>query len=220
MNTNRTALIIIDMQNDFVPAGGPAAAKIPAIQEVLTLYRQKELPVFHVVRNHRADGCDVEPSRRTFFLEKGGYAVPGTRGCEIVRPLLPLPEETIIVKKRFSSFMNTELDSLLRKLEVSHVTVCGVRTPTCIRTTVFDAVANDYEVTLLTDATSAGALPRRSGVLPLKKGAPPSKESPLSDGDRVAEIESANIRDIAAIGVECVTVGEFSTRFAELPETT
>jgi nicotinamidase-related amidase len=179
-------LIIVDMQNDFVLPNAPAPIAgafdtLPRLRKVLGIFRQNLWPVFHVVRHHRKDGSDVESVRLQNFLKKGGYAIPGTPGCEIVDPLKPLAGEYIIVKTRFSAFMNTELDFILRRKGVTHIVVCGTQYPTCIRMTVFDGISFGYNVTLLTDATSA----------------------------RTPEIAAANILDIKNIGVPCITVDEF-----------
>jgi nicotinamidase-related amidase len=179
-------LLIIDMQKDFVLPGAPACIAgafdtVPVIARALDFFRQKGRPVFHVVREHRADGSDVESIRLDRFLDNHACAVAGTPGCEIVDPLVPLPGEYRIVKKRFSAFMNTELDFMLRRLGISHLAVCGTQYPTCVRCTIFDAAAYGYQVTLLTDAASA----------------------------QTPAIAEANIRDIQNLGVTCLTTGRF-----------
>ena len=188
MDKNREAhaLLIIDMQKDFVLPGASAQVAganttIPHIQQVLQLFREKKWPVFHVVREHRADGSDIELFRRKDFLEKQKYAVPGTPGCEIVDELKPLPGEYRIVKKRFSTFMNTPLDFVLRQMEIRCLVICGTQYPTCIRASIYDAIAYGYKITLLTDATSA----------------------------QTPEIAGANIRDIRDLGVTCLRTRQF-----------
>ncbi len=182
----KTALLIIDMQNDFCLPGAPLAvagapAIIPKVKEVLAAFRASGLPVFHVVRHYRPDGSDVELTRRAVFLERGGACIPGTRGAEIVADLAPLPGEFVVVKKRWSAFFQTELDLLLRRLGVTGLAVAGVQTPNCVRATVYDAVSLDYEVVVLADATAA--------------------QDP--------ETHRANLRDMENIGVGVVTVAEF-----------
>ncbi len=98
--------------------------------------------------------------------------------------LKPQPGEYRLVKNRFSAFMQTELDWMLRRLGINHLVVCGTQYPNCIRTTVFDGVACGYQVTVLSDATSA----------------------------QTPEIAEANVRDILNIGVECVTVTELLSK--------
>jgi len=181
---SNTALLIIDMQNDFVLSGAPqyvngAEKIIPKLKKVLGHFRSNSLPVFHVVREYRADGSDIEAFRLRGFLSRRGYCVPGTKGCEIVNELCPVAGEYRIVKNRFSGFMDTELDLILRRLGISKIVVCGLQYPNCIRATIFDGVSLGYEVTLVTDATGA----------------------------KTEMIAKANIRDIHNIGVTCITAG-------------
>lgn len=181
-------LLIIDMQNDFVlpPPEGKARGRgaletVPRIAGALEYFRRNRCPVYHIIRQHSPDGSDVERFRRESFLANGGYTLPGSHGSEIVEPLKPRPGETVIIKKRFSGFMNTPLDLMLRNLDNPHLVICGTQYPNCIRMTVFDAVSLGYPVTLLTDATSA----------------------------HTREIAENNIRDIREIGVSCITLEEY-----------
>ena len=182
----KTALIIIDMQNDFVLTDSPqciggVVAIIPNLQKVLGTFREKLLPIFHVYREYREDGSDIEQTRLDDFLEGEKYCLPDTKGCEIVEELSPIEGEYTIVKNRFSAFMNTELDFILRRLDIQRIVVCGIQYPNCIRATIFDGVALGYEVTLVTDATAA----------------------------QTDEIAEANILDMCNIGVECMITESF-----------
>ena len=155
----RAALLIIDMQNDFVLDGAPlkvaqARAVIPKILEILGHFRAGNQPVFHVLRVHRRDGSDVEIIRQDLF-EKHPFAVEGTHGAQVVDELLPAPGEYVIHKTRMSAFIGTELDLMLRNLGVTDLIVTGIQTPNCVRTTVFDAIAYNYPVTLIEDAVGA-----------------------------------------------------------------
>ncbi len=183
---DRYGLVIVDMQNDFVLPGAPffiegAYETIPRIQEALEQFRTAQRPVFHIVRGHRPDGSDVEITRVEGFVKGTKYAIPGTRGCEIVEPLQPREGEYRIAKQRFSGFMHTEFDFMLRRLGITHLVVCGTQYPVCIRTTVFDAIAYGYHVTVLTDATSA----------------------------KTPEVAAANIEHMRNIGVRCITLSQF-----------
>ncbi len=153
------ALLIIDMQNDFVREGAllrvaQAQAVIPKIQAVLGYFRAKNLPVFHILRVHRRNGADVEITRQELF-SKQPFAVEGTPGAREIDELAPLPGEYVIEKTRMSAFIGTELDLMLRTLNITELVVTGVQTPNCIRTTVFDAIAYNYLVILVDDATGA-----------------------------------------------------------------
>ncbi|MDD1706509.1 MAG: cysteine hydrolase [Methanoregulaceae archaeon] len=155
----KPALLIIDMQNDFVREGAPlkvgdAGLITGKIQSVLESFRRNRLPVFHVLRVHRRDGSDVEIFRKDLF-RTSPFAVEGTKGAGIISELEPREGEYIIRKTRMSAFMHTDLDLLLRTLGVDTVFVTGIQTPNCIRTTVFDACALNYRVILVKDAVAA-----------------------------------------------------------------
>lgn len=177
----RPALLIIDMQNDFVRSGAPlqvaqAQAVIPKIRAVLDAFRKRNLPVFHVLRVHRADGSDVEITRQDVF-RNAPFAVAGTDGAAVVAELSPLPGEYVIEKTRMSAFIGTELDLVLRTLSVTDLVVTGIQTPNCVRTTVFDAIAYNHPVILVRDAVGA------------KNDA----------------VHAANVADMANIGVRIMT---------------
>lgn len=183
------ALLIIDMQNDFVEEGAllrvaQAETVIPKIQDVLWYFRSKNLPIFHVLRVHRADGSDVEITRADLFSEHP-FAVKGTHGAEEVAELTSLPGEYVIEKTRMSAFIGTELDLMLKTLGADGVVVCGIQTPNCIRTTVFDAIAYNYPVILVADATGAQS----------------------------EDIHDANLRDMANIGVTITNAQDILSLF-------
>jgi nicotinamidase-related amidase len=182
----RAALLIIDMQNDFVLDFAPmkvaqAKAVIPKILLVLAAFRSRNLPVFHILRIHRADGSDVEIIRQELFRIQP-FAVEGTHGAAIIDEIVPAPGEYIIPKTRMSAFIATELDLMLRNLKVTELVVTGIQTPNCIRTTVFDAIAYNYPVIVVEDAIGA----------------------------KTEEIHRANLNDMATIGVRIIKAKEIA----------
>ena len=187
----KPALLIIDMQKDFVLPGAPAMihgalATVPRIKEVLEWFRAKRDPVFHIVREYRADGSDIEISRREAFLAGPPYAVPGTEGVEIIDELAPITGEYRVVKPRFSAFFGTELELILKRLGVESVVVCGTQYPNCIRATAFDALSYGYPTTVITDATSAADL----------------------------AVAKSNIRDMENVGIRCISLDELMNETA------
>lgn len=173
----KAALLIIDMQNDFVLENSPhrvvgARTVVPKIQAVLAEFRNRALPVFHIVRVHRPDGSDVEIIRQEKFRNQP-FAVAGTHGAAVIDELAPRSGEYVIEKIRMSAFIGTELDLMLRTLGITTVFVTGIQTPNCIRTTVFDAIAYNYPVVLVDDAVGAAS----------------------------EEVHRANVRDMENIGV-------------------
>lgn len=148
------ALVIIDMQNDFVSWSQNAQAIVPALAKVLSAFRANGLPVFHVIRHYSEDGSDVEGPRVETFLKKP-FVVAGTPGAEIVPQLRPWKDEAVIIKKRWSAFFGTDLLRLLRAKAIDTIVVGGIYTPNCVRTTVFDAISHDLDVISLVDGTAS-----------------------------------------------------------------
>jgi nicotinamidase-related amidase len=169
----KTALLIIDMQNDFILPHGAmpiptVQAIVPDLQTLLTRFRQQGRPVIHVVREYRSDGCDVERFRVGPFMDRP-CVVPGTTGAEIIDELKPVRGELRLVKHRFSAFMGTELDLILRRWGIEELVVAGVQYPNCIRATIFDAVALDYRVTIVSECVGAASADvARANIVDLK----------------------------------------------------
>lgn len=184
------ALLIIDMQRDFVEPGAPlcvegALSTVPIIRRLLDAARSRGWPVFHIVREHAPDGSDAEPFRRALFREGKGVCAAGSPGCAIVEGLEPLPGEHRVVKTRFSGFYRTDLEELLRRQGVSTVIVAGTQYPNCVRGTATDALYRDFAVVVARDACSA----------------------------RTPEVAEANIRDMRGMGIVCETVEAVLARF-------
>jgi len=184
-STDNPALAVIDMQNDVVLPDSPchvpgAMGTIPAISNLADYFRSNKWPVIYVTRQHRPDGSDVEYTRAHLFKEKEGLCVAGSRGAQIVDGLEVKPEDYILVKKRFSAFLFTEFDLLLRRLNIKTLAIAGTQYPNCIRSTAVDALARDYRVVVVTDACSASS--RR--------------------------IADNNIEDMQNMGIECLPLSQ------------
>lgn len=177
-----TALLIIDMQNDFAHPDGvgflpDSAHKTAAMAACLDAFRAAGAPVFHIVRSYRRDTWDVERFRVPYFQNGPGFLVEGTWGAQIIDRLTPEPGEPVIVKQRFSAFAFTELDLLLRRAGIRKVVVVGENLPNCPRATMFDAIGLDYDVVAPADALAT-----------------------TSD-----ETHHYNLQDLAAVGVRITT---------------
>ena len=142
-----TALLIIDIQNDYFPGGAmelegadAAGAKAGA---ALEKFRRNGNPVIHV--RHTS----VRPGS-TFFL-------PGTRGAEIHSTVSPQSNETVVEKNFPNSFRNTELKAILDKHGIKNLVVAGMMTHMCVDATVRHAADLGYKITLLGDACATRA---------------------------------------------------------------
>ena len=162
-NPNRAALVVIDMENGFIDPRSAhciagAAATVPACVRAVECAREKGIPVFFVKRIYRADGSDVEMTRYESWQSGGRAMTPASEGpnsAEAPEGLRPQPGDYTIIKPRWSAFFHTELDLILRRLDVRTVVLAGTTTPNCIRTTAYDANALEYNVVVLADCCSS-----------------------------------------------------------------
>lgn len=147
-----TALIIVDMQNDFVKPGGAlmveaAAGTIPAIQRLLALARGRGMRVFFTQDTHQ----EGDPE----FPIWGRHVLEGTWGWQIIEELAPRPGERVIQKLRYDGFFGTSLDHELRLARSEAVIVCGTVANICVLHTAGSAALRGYRVILPIDAVSA-----------------------------------------------------------------
>jgi len=154
-------LLIVDMQNDFMPWGSlpvPDADKIiPVLNSYIEIFSKKGLPVFA--------SRDWHPPNHCSFKENGGkwpsHCVQHTEGAEFAKGL-SLPKETVIIskattpeKEAYSALQDTELADLLRQNHINRCFVGGVATEYCVLSTVLDLLDLGYETYVLKDAIKA-----------------------------------------------------------------
>ncbi len=146
-----TALLVIDMLNDFVSGRmkcGDAAKIIPKIKALTEVFRNKGLPVIYICDTHYP-GVDRE-------LELwGDHAIAGTWGAEVVDELKPQERDFLVRKRRYSGFFQTDLDLLLRELKVDRLALTGIDTNICVRHTAADAFFKGYRVAVVKDAVAS-----------------------------------------------------------------
>ncbi|MCP4351798.1 MAG: cysteine hydrolase [Desulfobacterales bacterium] len=151
-----TALIVIDIQNDYFPNGkmeleGSVEASLRA-KDALLFFREKKLPVIHIQH------ISVRPGS-TFFL-------PDTEGVNIHENVQPLQDE-IIIKKNFpNSFRNTSLSEQLSEMKIKRLVICGMMTHMCIDATTRAAFDNGFECIVLHDACATRTLSFKDVSIP------------------------------------------------------
>lgn len=148
-----SALLVIDMLNDFVKEDGAlyigenAAATIEATAKALEKVRQRGWPVIYICDQHLKDDAE--------FRLFQPHCVKGTKGAAIIDELQPQKEELIIPKRRYSAFYGTELDLFLRERKIEELLVCGVCTNICVLYTTADARMRNYEVKIVKEAVAS-----------------------------------------------------------------
>ncbi len=169
-----TALIVIDMQRDFVEPGGfgaalgndvtPLQAIVPATARLIGAARAAGLPVIHTRECHRPDLSDCPPAKLNRGAPSlrigdpgpmGRILIAGERGAEIVPELAPAPGETVIDKPGKGAFHATPLSQVLQDLGTRSLIFAGVTTEVCVQTTMREANDRGFECLLAEDATES-----------------------------------------------------------------
>jgi biuret amidohydrolase len=159
LDPERTAMIVVDMENDFVAEGAPletpaAREMVPKLAEALSSCRAAGIKVIYTTHLHRRDGSDLGLFRFAPPIADGLALAEGTRGVEIYAELAPRSDEHVIAKHRFSGFFGTDLDMILRGWGIDTVIISGTTTENCCHATARDALFRDYKVVFLSDATA------------------------------------------------------------------
>lgn len=161
-----SALVLIDMQNDFCAAGGyidvvagkdvsAGASLVPTLQALMDAARVAGVPVIWVRADYSFD--KIPPSMAVVSQARGITAEcckPGTWGAEWFG-IAPLPGETIVTKHTYSGFANTDLNAVLQQLKVQSVVFGGVTTQVCVESTVRDAHSAGYFCIVPHDAVAS-----------------------------------------------------------------
>jgi len=159
------ALIVVDVQNDFVSPEGSAGKRGEDVSAAMAIMS----PLLRLIEEGRRVGLTIVYIRTTHSewtdtpswiyrtSQKGGLSTcrEGTWGAEFYDGIAPLPTERVVIKHRYSAFINTDLNTVLKARNIQSVLVCGVATNVCVETTARDAYMFDYYVTMLDDCSAA-----------------------------------------------------------------
>ena len=178
LNRSFSALITVDVQNDFVLPGAlaemPGAHQmIPKMVELIQAFRRAKKPVIHVVRLYLPDGSNVDLCRREAVRLGKHIVLPETAGAELVAELKPSKSvrlrselllqgnvqiigdrEVVVYKPRWGAFYRTVLETFLKEHRVDSLVFCGCNFPNCPRASIYEASERDFKISLATDAVS------------------------------------------------------------------
>jgi nicotinamidase-related amidase len=167
------ALLIVDMQRDFLEPGGFGEAlgndvsrlrrTIAPNQKLLAAWRAHGLPVFHTREGHRPDLSDLTPAKKARGRSAtigdsgpmGRILIRGEPGHEIISELAPFPAEPVIDKPGKGAFWATDLHAMLQKRGIRQLVVTGVTTEVCVHTTVREANDRGYDCLVPTDCVGS-----------------------------------------------------------------
>jgi len=169
------ALLVIDMQNGFCSSGGSYEKYggsigadldtyrkiIPNTVQIVAACREAGIPIFYTQQVREQSGIDlftrlhrIIPERRAEFMRIPA-CIRGTWDAEIIDELKPTENDHIVIKRRDSSFQDTELDLWLRSIRADTLIITGVDTAICVENTLTDAFNTGYDVILVEDATAS-----------------------------------------------------------------
>jgi len=178
IDLNRTAVVVVDMQNDFCSKGGLLdlqgvdlaiiQAIVPKIRAVLSTARKRGLKIIYLKMAYMPDRSDLGPEGSPNWIAnreagrpvkapngvEGRILIRSTWNTDIINELKPKPGDISLYKTRYSGFYKTDLDSTLKSLGVRYLIVMGCTTSICVESTIRDAVFRDYSPILLSDCTA------------------------------------------------------------------
>jgi nicotinamidase-related amidase len=174
VDLDHAALIIIDMQRDFLEPGGFGEtlgnnvallkAAVPPLKSVLAAAREAEMLIIHTREGHRPDLSDApkhkvergEPSLRIGQPgPMGRILVRGEPGHDIIPELYPIDGEPVIDKPGKGAFYQTDLELMLKNRSIDTLLVCGVTTEVCVNTTVREANDRGFRCIVLSDCCAS-----------------------------------------------------------------
>lgn len=183
LDLSRSALVVVDMQNDFCHPKGwfslsgtdvaYSRALIPVLRALMKRARHNAMPVIHLHWGVRPDCLEMPLGNLRFatrFGARTGYGetppgglgpalVAGSWGAKGIEELAPEGEDIVVHKNRFSGFWHNDLDAILRRLDISTLFFAGINTERCVLASMQDATFLGYDVLLIEDATASPAPP-------------------------------------------------------------
>jgi biuret amidohydrolase len=174
LEPRQTALVVIDMQRDFVERGGfgeslgndvtRLQAIVPKVAALIALFRRKAWPIIHTRECHKPDLSDCPPAKRlrgdpTLRIGDHGplgrVLIAGAPGAAIIEACAPAAGEIVIDKPGKGMFYATDMQGRLDALRVTHLVFAGVTTEVCVQTSMREANDRGFECLLVEDATES-----------------------------------------------------------------
>ena len=174
LDPEHCALVVIDMQRDFLEKGGfgetlgndltPVIAIVPTVAKLIALFRAKGWPILHTRETHKADLSDCPPAKRLRGKPSlrigdpgpmGRILIRGEPGAGIVAECAPIEGEMVVDKPGKGMFYATDIGERLKALGVTQLAFAGVTTEVCVQTSMREANDRGYECLLVEDATAS-----------------------------------------------------------------
>jgi nicotinamidase-related amidase len=156
IDPQKTALLVLDMQNDFVEESALLQVKtirngLVAYKEFIGNCREKGMSIFYTRHTYFPGNTSVEARLFPVLMQDG--LRKGTRGWDIAQEIYPKENDVIINKTRFDAFYQTNLEKILREKEIENIIISGTMTQVCCESTARSAMYRDFNVLFLSDLT-------------------------------------------------------------------
>ena len=159
INTARTAVLIMDYENDIVNML-PKEAQAPLLDKASTILkasRKAGLPIIYIVVRFREGYPEINPQNKLFnSLKDSGRLREGTQGAEIHEKVAPQAGDIIVTKRRVGAFSTTDLEAILRSKNINTLVLFGISTSGVVLSTVRWAADMDYKLAVISDASADG----------------------------------------------------------------
>jgi ureidoacrylate peracid hydrolase len=169
-----SAVIVIDIQNDFCHQNGGVAKAgkdvsfiqkmVPRVLSFLAQARQLGIPIIHVRTEHSQWTNSTSWLMRGAGIDVSEFLRPGSWGAEFYQ-VIPEPGEYIVTKHRYTAFIDTDLDLVLRSLGVKTIVLVGLATNVCVESTARDGYNKDYYVVLVEDCVASFSMAEHQAAL-------------------------------------------------------
>lgn len=151
-NKNNTALLVMDMQTAMLGGLPGSAAVIGQVAKAIADARSKSVPVIYVVVGFRSGAPEVSANNKGFSTSRAMFANVSTEDFTAIHPnVAPTGSECVVTKRRVSAFTGSDLEVLLRSMNIQHIVLTGIATSGVILSTVREAADKDYVITVLSD---------------------------------------------------------------------
>lgn len=173
-----SALIVVDVQNDFVSLQGAFGhwgedmtmiqEMVPKLKELIEEARAARVPIIYFKNTSSAwTNSEVHKERIAEVRGKGGQeiTIEGTWGAEFYEGICPREDERVVVKHRYSGFIDTDLDLILRSLGIKTLIMTGVATNVCVESTARDGFMKDFRIVFVKDCSATTEQKLHEGTL-------------------------------------------------------
>jgi nicotinamidase-related amidase len=157
LNTQNTALLVMDMQAGTLAHLSDTTALVSNIAKAIANARSKQIPVFYVTVGFRQGAPEISRNNKGFSAAKERFLnVDMNEFTKIHADLAPLPNELTVMKRRISAFAGSDLEVILRAFNIQHMVLTGVATSGVVLSTTREAADKDYQLTILADCCADG----------------------------------------------------------------